>query len=120
MDIRYLFAKMKQGTEVTAQQREYIEKRLERIEKLITEGDRFEVEIGEVKHGAYRVEIMVVGPKIHLRAEETALGIEAATDKIIDELEAQLSKKGGKIRDLFRRGRRSIKKRLVVDEGARF
>jgi ribosomal subunit interface protein len=120
MDIRYLFAKMKPGTEVTESQREYIEKRLERIEKLITKEDRFEVEVAEVKHGAYRVEIMVVGPKIHLRAEETALSIEAATDKIIDELEAQLAKKGGKLRDLFLRGKRSIKKRLVVDGDARF
>jgi ribosomal subunit interface protein len=120
MDIRYLFAKMKEGTEVTEEQREYIEKRLERIERLITQQDRFEVEVSTEKQNTYRVEIMVVGPKIHLRAEETALSIEAATDKIIDELETQLAKKGGKLRDLFLRGSRSIKKRLVVDKSARF
>lgn len=115
MEVRYLF----KGVLVDDVTREYIEKRLVRIEKLVTETDRFEIEIGAEKQEKKRVEVMVIGPKRHLRAEETTVSIEASIDAVVDDLEMQLAKKNGKIRDLFLRGRRSIKKKLVVAEDAR-
>lgn len=116
MNTRFLF----KGVDIDDRTREYIAKRLERIEKLVDPVSEFEVEVEQNKQGKFRVEIMVKTPRDLFRAEETTLSIEGSTDIVIDELESQVDKVKNRLRDLKLRGDRSIKKNLVVDESARF
>ncbi|MFZ2299958.1 MAG: ribosome-associated translation inhibitor RaiA [Candidatus Moraniibacteriota bacterium] len=116
MNMRFLF----KGVEIDERTKEYILKRLERIEKLVDPVSEFEVEIDLDKKGKFRVEVMVKTPHDLYRAEDTTESIEGSTDLVIDELEIQISKGKRRFRDLIRRGARSIKKKLVVDRAARF
>ena len=108
------------GVEIDERTNDYIEKRLERIAKLVDPATQFEVEVDRDKKGKFRVEVMVKTPHNLYRAEDVSESVEGSVDIAIDELEAQLAKNKGKSRDLKRRGLRSIKKKLVVDEAARF
>lgn len=116
MNTRFLF----KGVDIDDRTREYILKRLARVEKLVDPVSEFSIEIDQNKQGKFRVEIMVKTPHDLYRAEETTVSIEGSTDIVIDELEIQVDKKKNKHRDLKLRGDRSIKKKLVVDESARF
>jgi len=116
MNTRFLL----KGMTLDERTREYIEKRLTRIEKLIDPVSELEIEVDRDKKGKFRVEITVKTPHNLYRAEETTESVEGSTDMTIDELEAQIAKKKNKNRDLKLRGNRSIKKKLVVDEAARF
>ncbi len=111
---------LSKGVDIDDRTTEYIEKRLVRIEKLVDPATQYEVEIARDKKGMFRVEVMVRTPHNLYRAEEVSESIEGSLDIAIDELEVQLAKNRGKSRDLKRRGARSIKKKLVVDEAARF
>lgn len=116
MNARFLF----KGLDIDDRTKEYILKRLERIEKLVDPVTEFSVEIDRDKKGKFRVEVMVKTPHNLYRAEETTVSVEGSTDVVIDELEVQIDKKKNKNRDLKLRGNRSIKKKMVVDEAARF
>lgn len=116
MTMRFLF----RGIEINKKTRDYILKRIERIEKLVDKVTIFEVEVSQDKKGKFRVEIMVKTPYDLYRGEETTESIEGSTDVVIDELENQVTKKKNKLHDLKLRGKRSIKKKLVVDKSARF
>jgi len=98
----------------------YIVKKLERLEKLVEETALFEIELSEEKDNAFRVEVMVSVSGELFRAEETSISIEGSIDKVVDELEGQITKLHNKKRDLDVRSERSMKKKLVVDEDARF
>ncbi len=98
----------------------YIEKKLERLEKLVEETALFEIELSEEKEHTFRVEVMVSVDGELFRAEETTASIEGSIDWVVDELEGQITKTHSRVRDLNLRDERSLKKRLVVDEGARF
>lgn len=99
---------------------DYIEKRLQRLEKLVDRVSRFEVEVSRDKKGKFRVEVMLHTPHNLYRAEETTISVEGSVDIVVDELELQLAKQKTKNRDLKRRGQRSIKKKVVLDKAARF
>lgn len=116
MKTRFLF----KGVDIDGRTREYILKRLARIEKLVDPVSEYSLEIDQNKQGKFRVEIMVKTPHNLYRAEETTLSVEGSTDTVIDELEAQIDKKKNKNRDLKLRGNRSIKKKMVLDAAARF
>lgn len=116
MNTRFLF----KGIEIDDRTKDYVLKRLERVEKLVDPVTEFEVEMEQDKKGKFRVEIMVKTPHNLYRAEEMTESIEGSTDKVIDELEVQIDKKKNRNRDLKLRGNRSIKKKLVLDESARF
>lgn len=116
MNTRFLF----KGIEIDDRTKEYVLKRLERIEKLVDPVTEFEVEIERDKKGKFRVEIMAKTPHNLYRAEETTESVEGSTDGVIDELEVQIDKKKNRNRDLKLRGNRSIKKKLVLDASARF
>lgn len=106
MNTRFLF----KGVDIDDRTREYILKRLARVEKLVDPVSEFSIEIDQNKQGKFRVEIMVKTPHDLYRAEETTVSIEGSTDIVIDELEIQVDKKKNKHRDLKLRGDRSIKK----------
>lgn len=116
MNTRFLF----KGVDIDERTKDYILKRLARVEKLVDPVSEFSIEIDQDKKGKFRVEIMVKTPHNLYRAEETTVSIEGSTDVVIDELEAQIDKKKNRNRDLKMRGNRSIKKKLTVDESARF
>ena len=116
MTTRFLF----RGVDIDERTREYILKRLERVEKLVDPVSQFEVEVDRDKKGKFRVEMMVKTPHTLYRAEEISVSIEGSTDSVIDDLEGQIAKEKNKKHDLKLRGQRSIKKKLVVDESARF
>jgi len=116
MNMRFLF----RGIEIDEKTRDYILKRIGRIEKLVDKVTIFEVEVSQDKKGKFRVEVMVKTPHDTYRAEEITESIEGSTDIAIDALEIQIAKKKTKRHDLKLRGKRSIKKKLVVDKAARF
>ena len=116
MNARFLI----QGVTIDERTKDYILKRLERLEKLVDPVSEFSIEVDRNKQGKFRVEIMVKTPHDLFRAEETTVSVEGSTDIVIDELEMQIAKQKSKNHDLKLRGRRSIKKKIVVDETARF
>lgn len=116
MGIRYLF----QGVEVDAKTREYVQKKIESVEKMLDEAVDAEVEIDKDKKGFYRVEVMVKTPKDLFRSEQVSESIEGSVDMAEEEVKEQVRHKKDKLATMQRRGGRSIKKKMVIDEGARF
>jgi ribosomal subunit interface protein len=98
----------------------YIEKRLQKVNRIIKNVLEFEVEISVDKKGKYRVELMVKTPYSIYRAEEISESIEGSADIACEELTMQIVKDKNKIVDLKRRGARSLKKKIVIDGDARF
>lgn len=116
MTTRFLF----KGVELDARTRSYIDKRLKRITKLVDEVSKFETEVDMDKKGKFRVEVMVHTPHQLYRAEEQAESVEGSVDTVVDDLERQIARDKDRVTTLRRRGARSIKKKIVLDEDARF
>lgn len=117
MNTRFLF----QGVELDGREMAYVAKRLTRIEKLLDPASKVEVEVDRDKKGKFRVEVMVRIPRKKLfRAEETSESIEGSTDMVVDDIERQITEEKDRRGSLARRGARSIKKKLTLDEKARF
>lgn len=98
----------------------YIEKRLQKVNRIAKNVLEFEVEVDLNKKGQYRVELMVKTPYALYRSEETSESIEGSADIACGELTAQIVKDKDKMIDLKRRGARSLKKKIVIDGDARF
>jgi len=116
MDIKYYF----KNIEIDNNVRQYIEKRLSAVEKLLDKIIKTEVEIGRDKKGLFRVEVMITVPKNKFRAEEISESVEASIDIVVDELKTQIRRKKDKIWTKIIRGARSIKKKMSIDDDARF
>jgi ribosomal subunit interface protein len=116
MNIRYLLKSLRIDDET----REYIEKRLKTLEKLLDNILQIEVEIDLDKKGKFRIEIMPHTPHKKYRVEEIAESIEEGIDIAVADIKDQISKEKGKIGTLKKRGRMSLKKKMVLDEIARF
>jgi len=120
MNIKYLF----EGADVSARTRVYIEKRLSSLSRILKdkeiEATVVEVEIEKDKRGLYRVEVMVKAPKKTYRGEENAETIEQGIDAVEEEVKRQIREEKEKADTLMKRGARSIKKKLTIDEKARF
>jgi ribosomal subunit interface protein len=116
MNIRYLI----RGLEIDDRTKDYIEKRLKAFEKLVNKILQIEVEIDLDKRGKFRVEIMLCTPYKKYRTEETSSSIEASVDIAEGEIREQIAKDKGKLETLRKRGRISLKKKMVLDKNARF
>ena len=121
MNIRFLFKEVK----IDARTEEYIREKVERLEKFFKSLHKdaeisAEVEIDLDKKGKFRVEIMLHTPYMDYRGEDTTDSIEGSTDSVYEELENQIRRDKEKIMTLRRRGGRSLKKKMVIDEKARF
>lgn len=115
--MRFLFG----GIKIDNHTEEYIKKKMRVLEKLLSGTEsHFEVEIGLDKKGKFRVEIMIKTPGKLYRAEEITESIEGSTDIVEAELQNQIRRDKEKTVTLRMRGRRSIKKKLVIDSNARF
>ena len=115
-NIRYFY----KGVKIDDRTREYIEKRLESLNKIADNILQIEVEVDLDKKGKFRVEIMVKTPRNLFRSENTTESIEGSTDMSIEELHIQIVGTKDKLRTLRDRGARSIKKKTVLDENSRF
>lgn len=121
MNIRFLFE------EVVIDERteNYVREKVEKLGKFFrsyhedatVEG---EVEIDLDKKGKFRVEVMLHTPYKDYRGENTTESIEGSIDSVYEELETQIRRDKDKIATLRRRGGRSLKKKMVIDEKARF
>jgi ribosomal subunit interface protein len=121
MNIRYLFKEVK----IDDRTKTYIEEKIEKLGKFFRSlgSDAevsAEVEIDMDKKGKFRVEVMLHSPHQDYRGEDTTISIEGSIDSVYEELENQIQKDKDRILTLQRRGGRSLKKKMVVDEDARF
>ena len=116
MKTRFLWKDMEAEEKVKA----YILKRLREISDLFSRLTLYEIEVSRDKKGFYRVEVNASEPKTLYRAEETSRSAEGSIDMVIEKLRSQVTRTKVKERELEVRGARSIKKRNVVDEAARF
>ncbi len=104
------------GTELTTAIREYVEKRLRKVESLIktAEDDVAQVEIGKTSahHGkgdVFRAEINVQSGGVMYRAVSEMDDLYAAIDDARDELVREVKSKKGKGETAFRKGARRLK-----------
>ncbi len=116
MNIRYLYKDIK----IDDRTREYVEKRLEKLEKILDKITLCEVEIGLEKNNLFRVEVMVQVPGKIYRSEETTESVEGSIDEVVDEIQSQIRKDKEKTKVIKERGGRSIKKKIAIDKMARF
>jgi len=116
MNIRYLF----KGVKVDDRTRKYIERKLTTLEKFIGKLLQIEIEIDLDKKGKFRVEIMSRSPYKEYRVEEISESIEGAFDVAMGDMKDQIAKDRGKIETLKKRGRISLKKKMVLDKKSRF
>lgn len=107
-------------TEIGENEHGYILKRLGEIEGLFDSDALFEVEVEKDKRGFFRVEVNVSWPGGMHRGTETSESVEGSIDMVIDKLRTQAVRDKDKERDLRDRGARSIKKKIALDDSARF
>jgi len=100
--------------------RDYVEKRVRKLEKYIDKILEFEVEICMDKKGKFRAEIMAKTPYNLYRSEEISESVEGSVDIVVDELQKQITKDKDRVKELRERGARSLKKKTVIAEEARF
>ncbi len=115
-NMRFFF----KGVAVDQKTRDYIEKRLSGLDKFVDNILKSEVEIDLDKKGKFRVEVIIQTPRNMFMADNTTDSIEASTDMVVDELQKQITNFKDKLRTLKKRGAISLKKKVVVDESARF
>jgi ribosomal subunit interface protein len=108
------------GVRIDERTEEYIKKRLNSLEKLLDKILQIEVEIDLDKKGKFRVEVMIKTPYKLYRSEEITESIEGSVDIVENELKTQITKDKGKRKTLIKRGGRSLKKKITLDENARF
>ena len=111
---------MAKGVNVDDETKDYILKRLETLDKFVDKVIQTEVEMEMDKKGKFRVEVMIKTPRNLFRAEETTESIEGSIDLVVDQLQVQAVDTKERFRTLRERGARSIKKKTVLDENARF
>lgn len=116
MNIKYLY----KNINISDTQRDYIEKKLSAIEKIIEKINKIEVEVDMDKKGLFRVEVMIHTPRDLFRADEISESIEGSIDMVVEELRTQITRKKDKIWTKVMRGARSIKKKMSIDNDARF
>ena len=99
--------------------REYIEDKIGSIGKLTDIRDVY-IEVSQRKDGEFYMNVNVRATDGNeYRAEEKSQSVQACVDIIEDEIKGQIRRDTEKSRDLRRRGGRSIKKKLTIDENAR-
>ncbi|MDQ1284292.1 MAG: Ribosomal subunit interface protein [Patescibacteria group bacterium] len=108
------------GLEIDDRTKDYIVKRIQKMEKFLKKSLEYEVEIQMDKKGKFRVEVMIKTPYELYRAEEISESIEGSVDMAAECLQRQIVKDFDKMKDLQERGARSIKKKTVLSESARF
>lgn len=115
-NVRFLY----KNVEIDDRTKDYILKRLESVDRVIDNILHTEIEVDLDKKGKFRVEVMIKTPYNLFRAENTTESIEGSIDLVADELKIQAVKDKERRKTMVKRGARSIKKKIVLAEGARF
>jgi ribosomal subunit interface protein len=120
MKISYLMNSVK----LNSSEKEYLAGKVEKNRKLLSDynDDELycEVDVSLDKKNFFRVEIMIKTPHHLYRVVKTADTLMNATDQIDEVLKKQIRRNKEKVRELKERGNRSVKKRMTMDERARF
>jgi ribosomal subunit interface protein len=111
---------MTKGLKIDERTEEYVRKRLAGLDKLLNKIIRTEIEIDLDKKGKFRVEVMIKTPYNLYRAEDITESVEGSIDSVVDGIKTQINRDKDKMVSLRRRGGRSIKKRITIDQNARF
>lgn len=99
--------------------REYIEEKIESIGKMVEIRD-VNIEVSQRKDDDFYMNVTIRATSgSEYRAEEKSMSLHACIDIIQDEIKSQVRRDIEKQRDLERRGGRSIKKKMTIDENAR-
>ena len=116
LNIRWLF----KNIELDDGTKDYIIKRIQKMEKFLKKALEYEVEVSMDKKGKFRVELMIETPYQLYRTAEISESVEGSVDMAVEQMQVQIDRDIDKVRDLKKRGARSIKKKLVLDVDARF
>ena len=100
--------------------KDYIIKRIQKMEKFLKKSLEYEVEVSMDKKGKFYVEVMIQTPYRLYRATEISESVEGSTDMIMEELQKQITKDKSKLKEIRERGARSLKKKMVLSEDSRF
>ena len=115
-NVRFMY----KGVKIDDRTKDYIFKRLEKLDKVLEKVLHKEIEIDMDKKGKFRVEVIIKTPYDLYRAEEITESIEGSIDIVVDELKTQITRGKEKRKTLLKRGAVSIKKKIVLDKNARF
>lgn len=106
-----------QHIQVTDAMRDFVEKKLSRLEKYFEETITSEINVTmSVTKGKHAVEVTIQLPTVMLRAEEKSEDMYASVDLVVDKLERQIRKNKTKLNRKFRQS--SGIRTLFQDEGA--
>jgi len=108
------------GVEVDERTEEYILKRIQKAEKVLKNILEYEVQVEMDKKGKFSVAFMIKTPYELYRTKERSESIEGSVDMAVEEMLRQSAREQEKLRSIRERGARSIKKKVVVDDNARF
>lgn len=98
--------------------KEYIEQRIETLRD-VRRIDFVRVELDQTKKGDFHMSIQInCGSHVYYASAKNA-DVNACAEEIRGELRTQMLSDKGKIRDLVRRGARSLKKKITISEDAR-
>ena len=100
--------------------KEYVIKKIGKMEKFLQKSLNVEVEIALDKKGKFYVEVMIKTPYKLYRATQISESVEVSVDIIMEELQKQITKDKDRFKDIRKRGARSIKKKIVISKDARF
>jgi ribosomal subunit interface protein len=90
------------------------------MEKFLKKTLEYEVEISTDKNGKFYVELMIQTPHKLYRVSEISESVEGSTDLAVEKMQKQIVRDKDRLKELRERGSRSIKKKMVLDEKARF
>ncbi|WP_424766664.1 ribosome hibernation-promoting factor, HPF/YfiA family [Paenibacillus sp. sgz302251] len=106
-----------QHFQVTDALRDYVEKKLSRLDKYFESPVASETNVTlSVTKGKHTVEVTIPLPGVMLRAEEKSEDMYASIDVVVDKLERQIRKHKTKVNRKFRQG--SGVRALFTDEGS--
>lgn len=102
--------------------KEFVEEKLHHLES-VGRVDSARVEVDQQKgahaHGDFHVSIQLNGGSHVYYAEATHTDLHSCVEHVHAELRTQMLADRGRVRDLMRRGARSLKKKLTIDKKAR-
>ena len=118
MEIKY-YHKNIESLEVDLQN--YIEKKLSSVEKMV-DVKIAKIEVSERRNEKFFMAVTILAKNgDEFRAEHNnGISLNECVDIIENELKNQIRKSKGKAKDLEKRGGISLKKKMVIDENARF
>lgn len=102
--------------EVTDALRDYVEKKLRRLQKYFYRPVSAQVALG-VERGRHLIEVTVPLDGLLLRGEEASEDMYASIDQVVDKLERQIHKYKTRINRKLRRDGNHVQRGIVVEEG---